>query len=408
MKPDVSQTIDHLFRHEYGRIVAGLTSRFGSAHIELIEDSVQESLLKAMKLWAFEEMPKNPTAWLFMVARNKMIDFLRRANKSESLSIEIEQSSTAEEPSTEMEIADEQLKMIFACCNPALSERESLLLSLKLIGGFSVAEISRALLIKEEAAKKSIQRAKTKFRDEIKVLYFPQGKGISIYVDRVLTVIYLIFNEGYKSSRGNELIRQDLCGEALRLALILSRNKYCSNDKVESLIALICFKISRFDARIQNEELITLEHQDRKLWINEYIQWGFYYYSQATTQREVSTCYLEASIEFQYHVAEHYFQIDWEKVLSFYSLLLKEKQSPLIQLNYLIVHSKVFGTVSTLKHLDSLHDELKNHYLYYAFKADLVITNGDSNLGILLLKKALSLTENSVERKHLEKKIKSV
>ncbi len=406
MKAPLHQTLDHLFRHEYGKIVAGLTARFGSGHIEQIEDAVQEALLKAMKVWAFNEIPQNPTAWLFRVAGNKMIDVLRRDNKLEALPSGIEAYTNIKEPVVEMEIEDEQLKMIFACCNPALNERESLLLSLKLIGGFSISEIGRALLIKEEAAKKSIQRAKSKFRMEVKGLYIPHGEEMKLYLSRVTTVVYLIFNEGYKSSVGEELIRKDFCGEALRLALILSRNKYASHPSVFSLISLISFKISRFNARLVDGKLVTLENQNRSLWIKDYAQWAFYYYNQATKNRDTSVLYIEASIEFQYHIAKRFEETDWLKILELYDHLIRRKSSPILELNRLIVFARLNPPKTVLKALDVLKTDLEEHYLYYAFKAELFQKLNDPEASLKNFETALHLTQNRVEQVYLKERIK--
>lgn len=408
METTVSQTIDHLFRHEYGRIVSGLTSKFGSEHIELVEDAVQESLLKAMKLWGFGSMPDNPTSWLYMVARNKMIDLLRRSNKSQSFTLELSETEDDPELSLESEIEDEQLKMIFACCNPAIQSRDSLLLSLKLIGGFSVAEIARALLLKEEAAKKSLQRAKAKFREEVKALYVPTGKELKLYNQRVLKVVYLIFNEGYKSSGGEELIKQDLCGEALRLALLLSRKENCKSSEVYSLISLMSFKIARFNARIVDGELVTLKNQDRSKWIPEYIEWAYYYYHQATLQKQINSYYLEASIEFKFHIAKSYDEIDWLVILDIYKHLMLENSSPLIQLNRLVALSKVEGPKLALMELAELESRLSNHHLYFALKSDLEAELNFTGKAMTSLEKAITLCKNEVEKNYMLKKLKNL
>lgn len=398
-------TIDHLFRHEYGRLVSGLTANFGVENIEFVEDAVQEALLKAMQMWGFGKIPNNPTSWLFMVARNKMIDLLRRNSKSQSIDLNHEEIHFPKELALESEIEDEQLKMIFACCNPAISTRDSLLLSLKLIGGFSVAEIARALLIKEEAAKKSLHRAKLKFREEVGHLYVPKGDELELYMDRVLKVIYLIFNEGYATSKGEELINEDLCGEALRLALLVSKRKDAKQAAIFALLSLMCFKISRFNARINQGNLVTLEFQNRQDWISEYIEWGYYYYHQATLQRQYDSYFLECSIEFEYHIAKNYESINWDEILRIYGRILQQNSSVNLQLNYLIIKSKVHPKEEVLEELVELESQLVQSRLFYAFKSELESSLGDLSQSKASLEKAILLSTNKVEKKHLQDKL---
>ena len=408
MQSQVNQTIDHLFRHEYGRIVAGLVSRFGSSKLEMVEDAVQEALLKAMQLWGFDKIPDNPTSWLFKVARNQLVDVLRRDNKSQTFDMELEEEEKEQEYFSESEIKDEQLKMIFACCNPTLNPRESLLLSLKLIGGFNVSEIAKALLLKEEAAKKSLQRARIKFRDEVGHLYVPKKKELPEYLNRVLKVVYLIFNEGYKTNKGNDLINQDLCGEALRLALILMDNEHCQTPKIYSLISLMSFKASRFNARVVNGQLITFEQQNRQLWIPEYIEWGFYYYHKATVARETSNYYLEAAIEYQYHISKSYDTIDWPAILQAYDILVSRVNSPLLKLNRLIVYSKVYDANSTLEQLNKLEPELLQNHLFYAFRSELQAQRLRVEDACKNLEMAIKLAKNNIEQEYLQQRLKNL
>ncbi|KAB2839504.1 MAG: sigma-70 family RNA polymerase sigma factor, partial [Melioribacteraceae bacterium] len=277
----IHNSIEHLFRHEYGKITAALTSKFSSYQIDLIEDSVQEALLKAMKLWSFQEMPENPSAWLYRVASNHLIDQLRRAKKSveydfpENFLIE---EITHDDSSILSGIKDEQLKMIFACCHPILNDTEQIILSLKLISGFGIKEISSALLKNEEAVKKAITRAKLKFKNEIGKIEVPNERELNQRLNSVLKVIYLIFNEGYKSTGGETLVKKDVCLEAIRLAEILTENKICDVPQLNALLSLMCFNAARFEARInENEELVTLENQNRNLWDKELINAGMYY-----------------------------------------------------------------------------------------------------------------------------------
>jgi len=404
---NVHQKIDHLFRHEYGNLVSGLTARFGSAYITLIEDSVQDALIKAMKIWSYKgDIPQKPGAWLYRVAYNRMIDQLRRESKTEFYD-SIPEKINEEAIRTYREIADDQLKMIFACCNPLVDERDSLLLSLKLIGGFSVTEIARSLLIRDEAAKKSVQRARKHFRDKVGQIHFPEGDQLKAYIDRVLKVIYLIFNEGYKASKGDNLIKEDLCGEAIRLALILYKHEFCIDSRIEALISLMSFKAARFNARLDDDNhLVTLEEQDRELWSINYIRWGFYYFGMSTKDGDISTYHIEAGIEYQYHIAKDYKSINWNEIQKLYKLLLDLKPGKMAELNYIVVLARAEGIEKALRELYKLQPELGNNYMFYAIKADLLQKHGSVPEAVIALNKAVKLTNNQIEKEHLLQKIK--
>ncbi len=399
----VNQTIDHLFRHEYGSIVAGLTARFGSSHIEWIEDAVQEALYKAMKLWAFQPIPDNPGGWLYRVAHHGLIDRLRKEKRHQDYvgdgTNEIE---NAFEMRDSKAIQDEQLRMIFACCSPAISEKNSLLLSLKLIGGFSVKEISRAMLMNEEAAKKSVQRARADFQTKVGDIKLPEGKAMPLYLERVLKVIYLIFNEGYKASDGDLLVKEDLCGEALRLALLLSQKDHCQTSELLSLISLICFKASRFGARLDSDgNLVLFENQNRSLYNKEYANWGYYYFNEATKFGELTHYFLEAAIEYQYCRPESFDDINWKKVLWVHEKLQERWPSARGKLNYLIIFDRVHGPSKSLTVLEKLKPSLNNDHLYYTFKTDLLQKLNRNEEARAALESAIRLVKNKVERDYL-------
>ena len=270
------QTIDHLFRHEYGKIVAVLTARYGAAMIDRIEDAVQDALLRAMQMWGYQQPPANPSAWLYRVANNRLIDLLRRENRLDAIDRLPESPAvppSLADPQAENAVADELLQMIFACCQPSLNPSEQIALSLKLLCGLSVKEIARALLKKEAAIKKSITRAKAKLQQMEDPLAVPRGGALQKRLEAVLQVLYLLFNEGYKSTAGDTLIKKDICEEAIRLAGILYQNPYSRTPALNALLALMCFNAARLDARVSGaNELLTLADQDRGLWDDSYIE----------------------------------------------------------------------------------------------------------------------------------------
>jgi len=407
----IHNSIEHLFRHEYGKITAALTSKFSSYQIDLIEDSVQEALLKAMKLWSFQEMPENPSAWLYRVASNHLIDQLRRAKKSveydfpENFLIE---EITHDDSSILSGIKDEQLKMIFACCHPILNDTEQIILSLKLISGFGIKEISSALLKNEEAVKKAITRAKLKFKNEIGKIEVPNERELNQRLNSVLKVIYLMFNEGYKSTGGETLVKKDVCLEAIRLAEILTENKICDVPQLNALLSLMCFNAARFEARInENEELVTLENQNRNLWDKELINAGMYYLDKSSSGMILSQYHLEAGIASLYTMPENFESTDWQTILNLYGVLIKHHYSPVAALNRLVVYEKVFGTQKALEELTKLEkdENLSNNYLYYSIKADFKKNINRRNEAKELLDKAVKLASNKIEINFLLKKI---
>lgn len=404
MDPKINNTLDHLFRHEYGRIISGLSLKFGVQHIELIEDSVQDSIIKASQVWAFNGIPEKPSPWLFKVSKNKFLDLLKRQAKSESLGFDILEADQDLDFTLDTELKDEQLKMIFACCNSAIPIKDSLLLSLKLISGFNITEISRALLLKEENTKKSLQRAKNKFRELVGELYIPSGSELKIYLHRVVKVIYLMFNEGYKVSAGKDLINRDLCGEALRLALLLIDKKECKDVSSTSLISLISYKIARFDARLKKGKLVTLKHQNRLLWNEDYLKWANYYFHQATLFKQYDKLYLEASIEFQYHISSSFNHTDWKKILDIHRIILANYYSPKAKLNFLIVLGELEKANIVLPQLEELEEFLNQNHHFFAFKSELELKLGKRQQALISIERAIELSANDVEKKYLLEK----
>ncbi|MDT0606077.1 RNA polymerase sigma factor [Croceitalea rosinachiae] len=409
---NLSNTIDHLFRNEYGKIVSILTNKFGIAYLEKIEDAVQDTFLKAMQVWAFKSVPDNPTAWLFRVANNSLIDYLRRSKKINY----VDDTSYFEESSSEKvmkladEISDSQLKMIFACCHPSLSQEYQLILSLKLIGGFSNKELAEALLKKEETVAKSFTRAKKKFKQEVQFLSFPIQMGLQSRLFVVLRVIYLLFTEGYSSTSGSHILKKDICYEALRLALLLRENEYCQHPNLEALIALMCFHASRFDARLDEKgELVTLQFQDRSKYNQELFGIGVRHLENSGTEGNLPSNYhLEAAVSYYHSSAKTFTQTDWESILHLYDLQLRQQYSPIVALNRIVPYSRVKGAKKALVELEKLEKQsnFTTHGLFYAIKAELLNEIGPREECNSILRKAIGLSENDLVKRHLEKKLR--
>lgn len=407
MLNEVSDTVDHLFRKEYGKLVSLLTSKFGTRHIDQIEDSVQDALYKAMTQWGIKDKPSNPSKWLYRVAHNAIIDTLRRANKSEEFHpYHLNNKVAEQEFDSANELNDEQLQMIFACCHPAMNETEQLLLSLKLLCGFSNKEISRALFKEPEAVKRAITRAKAKFKSEIGELVIPQGNELTERLNAVLKVIYLLFNSGYTALEGEELLKKDVCDDAIRLAGMLYNHEECNSSQTKALLALMCFNFSRFDARIDKDQnMLTLDKQDRQKWDTDLIQLGLRFINEANQGETTSQLQLEAAIAREYAIAPSFKQTNWRVILALYDFMLVHYSSVVIQLNRLVVIDQLYGTKRAYDGLQKLKSKsLSKNYLYYSIKGDF-----EKKLNIEdykhSLTQAIGLTQNQKEKDFLRKKL---
>ncbi len=399
---------DHLFRHSYGKIVASLVNKFGSDHLDKIEDAVQDALLKGMQVWSYQSMPSDPTAWLFVVAKNRMLDFFRSPKSSHHL-IASDPVIAPKEAHLDIDIVDDQLRMMFACCHPRLSQEYQIVLTLKLVAGFHNREVASALLKKEDTVAKAFTRAKAKFRQVNPTLSIPIEIGLQSRLNIVLKIVYLIFTEGYSSSTGRNLIKRDLCFEAIRLALLLTENKYCNRPNVFALIALMCFHASRFDARTDEKgHLIDLENQNRQLWDQELISIGRTYLSKATAGPEQPTSYLfEAFISFYHCDAESFEKTAWDKILQLYDLQMKYASTPMVELNRIVAFHQVYGAHKALRALEEYAQ--KPHAilgpLFYAFKGK-ILRELDRNVAAFdAYRKAIERSNNEAARAFWRKKM---
>jgi RNA polymerase sigma-70 factor (ECF subfamily) len=408
--------VDHFFRHEYGRSISYLTRIFGKENFELIEDAVQESLLKAMQVWPYHTIPQRPSAWILAVAKNKMIDVLRRKADLQDKEEKYLQFSEATgganasdfDVALDTELKDDQLKMMFACCHPSLPKEHQIILTLKILCGLSKAEIAKALLKKNAAVARTYTRAKTKLKEAHIKLEVPQGRELNQRLEVVLNVLYLLFNEGYSSTEGEALVRKELCDEAIRLTHLLLENKLCQQPPAHALLALMYLQASRLEARTSaSGELLTLKEQDRSLWNKKMINYGFYYLSLASEGDEISEYHLQASIAACHCLAKDFASTDWGLILQSYDILLRINSSPVVALNRLVAYGQVHGHQQALKELERIEKEkvLSGYYLFYAIKGELLAEAGQVEAAKVQLKKAIKLTKNAIEKEYLEKKL---
>ncbi len=388
-------------------MVSVLCRIFGFERLDMIEDAVQDALVAAMRKWPFTGVPENPTAWLTQAAKNRIIDALRRDSRSERADdgFDIPDLSARAPVYFACEIGEDQLRMIFACCHPSIPPDGQVALTLKTVGGFSVAEIASAYLSNEEAVAKMLTRAKSRVRNGRIGLDIPVAEEITARLDAVLRVLYLVFNEGYGASGGSELVRRDLCFEAIRLVEALARHPRTALPKVHAAAALFLFQASRLAARTDHlGELVLLEDQDRSTWDRELIGRGLRHMKLSAAGDELSAFHLEAEIAGIYTLAPDYASTDWPRILECYTLLRQISFSPVSELNRIIVLSRIDGPAAALAELDSLASghPLDNYNLYHITRGHLLIELGDAAEARSALGRALSLTRNSTVARFLE------
>ena len=409
----MSLQLDHLFRHESGKMIAVLTSIFGLHHLDIAEDVVQESFLKALQTWKYGKLPDNPSAWLMQVAKNRAIDILRRRQKETIADSKLENEAidVGEFFHTD-EISDSQLRMIFSCVHPILKVEDQLALVLKTISGFSVQEIAKALVTNEATIQKRLYRAKEFIRTKQIPFEIPAGHALVERLEVVHTFLYLLFNEGYNSAKADELIRRDLCAEAMRLCKTLVEHRICSSPTGYALLSLMCFHAARFESRLdQNNSIVLLQQQDRKKWNEDLINVGYAYLNHSAAGQDISVYHIESAIAAEHCMAKSFSETNWERLRQLYDLLLQLKPSPTVELNRAVVLAELgniqsaIDAVLAIKNIDML---LKDHYIYSAVLGDLYKRLSDQVKATEFLQKALGLTTSQAEKNLLLQKIKSI
>ena len=402
-KNNIPQLVDHLFRHESGKLVSILTRIFGIENLDLAEDVVQDSLVEAMTHWEYKGIPDNPSAWLFRVAKNKALTVIGREDhkrKYISSVAHLLRSDCTAEPAlnhlfSEQEIQDDQLRMIFTCCHPAISPDSQIALALKTLCGFSIPEIARAFLTTVDNINQRLKRARQSIRDAAIPFDIPRGKELDKRLDAVLGTIYLFFNEGYSASKGDDIIRYELCEEAIRLAQIVAAEKTIHpKENVEALLALMFLNASRFKARQDSEgRLLTMEEQDRGLWDGQLRDIGLYHLHEASQNNSISIYHILATISAQHSIAPNYVSTDWNSILSLYDILITLDSSPLTRLNRSVAVAKVKGPREALAELETISTipSIDQYYLFHATRAEFLIRTDEYAAASAALEQAIRL-----------------
>lgn len=355
------QLVEHFFRHESATLVAVLTRAFGVRYLDLVEDKVQEAMMTAVVAWRQRGIPDNPAGWIYRVARNRVLDELRREKihqRALAFSQQTEEGieSLVEEWLSEDQIPDSLLRMIFVCCHPALDRRSQIAITLKILCGFSLAEIARGLLISTEAAKKRVQRAKkTLAEQQIRIDLPPTGELCDRLV-AVHEVLYLMFNEGYSTSHGHEPLRDDICEEAARLCHLLCEHGAFSTPETRALLALMLSHGARLAARVDSEgAVVLLAEQDRSRWDRRMIRMADLWLERSKTDKP-SRFHLEAAISLTHCHATSVEDTDWRLIVRLYDRLLAIHHSPLYVLNRAIARGESGDATTALAELDSIRD----------------------------------------------------
>ena len=399
--------IDHLFRHQYGKMVSILTRIFGFSHLEIIEDAVQDSFISAIQAWK-KKVPDNPKAWLTKTAKNRVIDIFRKISAEENRRNKITSGSSSlkiDELFLEHEIADSQLRMIFTSCHPKISTQDQIIFALKTISGFSTKEIAAALMMKESTVKKRFQRARKTIIEKNIAFEIPLGAQLKIRLDSVMEVIYLIFNEGFHSSNKNHLLRFDLCFEAIRLCKKLLQKENLRTPKLYALLALLCFHAARFHSKTDTDQnLINLQNQDRSLWNYELCGIGNNAMDKALENNEpLSSYHFEAAIASEHLRAPSFDKTNWQNILHWYQLLDNNAPSDFTKLNIAIVYLQLKNYSHALHILDRIEvEELgARAYLYFSTLAEFYAKNKDFKLALKHIDRAIELVNNLSEKDYL-------
>lgn len=407
--------VEHLFRHEGAKMVATLTRIFGIEHLDLAEDVVQEALARALQTWPFYGVPENPAAWIMRASRNLALDTVRREKvfrkkEAEIIAIMERDGTTPEAPIFgDQEIGDDRLRMMFACCHPVVPVDDQVALALKAICGFSPGEIASAFLTSEAAIAKRLTRAKQKIRAAGVSMEIPSGPELAERLDAVLQALYLLFNEGYKASNGDKLVREDICEEAIRLATLLAAHPAGNRSKTHALLALMLLSAARTPSRLDAEgNLLTLKEQNRADWDESMIAKGMMHLAQSASGNEISEYHLAAGIAACHCTARDYAATDWRQILGLYNRLMEFDRSPVVALNRAVALAEVEGAQAGVDAVRRIQESggLESYYLLYAVLGEFELRLNRPGVASGHFQRALELAEVKSEQALLLKRVR--
>jgi RNA polymerase sigma-70 factor (ECF subfamily) len=406
---DARALAEAVFREESGRIVASLIRISGS--FDRAEEAMQEAFASALSVWPEQGVPANPGAWITTAAHRKLIDAARRERtrreKADALRYWIESVAAAPEPEEQaMPCADDRLRLIFTCCHPALNREAQVALTLRTLGGLSTPEIARAFLLPEATLAQRLVRAKRKIQEARIPYEVPSRDRLAERLAAVQAVLYLIFNEGYTASSGQRLVRDDLCGEAIRLGRLLG--ELMPDAENFGLLALMLLQHSRRAARMVDGALVTLEEQDRSLWDRAAIAEGLALVERALRLRRPGPYQLQAAVAALHAQAGTAAETDWAQIAALYEKLLEWNASPVIALNHAAAVAMSQGPAAGLQRMAFLAGPLDGYYLFHAARADLLRRLDLRADALAAYRRAAELVSNPIEREFLQRRMREL
>lgn len=392
-------------------MVAILTGLYGPHRLQMAEDVVQEALIRALKTWPFSGTPENPAAWLLRTAKNLAIDQLRREKnfheKQSKIVAEFNADKTRE-TEDESGFQDDSLRLMFVCCHPALPQEIQSALALKTLCGFSPAEIAKAFLISEAAVSKRLTRARQRIKELALPFSVPEMSELPARLDAVLRTLYLLFNEGYKASAGDRLVREDLCLEAIRLAEQLTMHPATRTPRTHALLALMLLSAARMPTRTDDSgNLLRLHEQNRAAWDKILILRGIQQLRLSGTGDAISQYHLEAGIAACHSTSPDVDATDWGRILGLYDQLIRLTDSPVVSLNRTVAIAHVHGPQAGMDAIDSIanRSSLEGYYLFHAIRGSFAADLGRLHEAVNELRLAESLTNVSAEREFIGRRI---
>lgn len=412
------QILHKIYREESGKIISVLTKLFGPKNLNMAEDVMQEAYIEAIEKWG-NDIPKNPSAWIYSVAKNKALNIINSNKYKEDYQTEVSHFLTSDWSADaaldqlfeEDQIMDDQLKMMFACCAPEISEESQTALILKTLCGFGIPEIAKAFLTSTDTINKRLVRARKTLKEAPNLFEIPDSAEINKRLVNVLNSIYLLFNEGYSASQGDKIIRYELCLESIRLTqIILDSKQVSSKSETLALMALMKLNAARFIARLSDDgHIVTMENQDRSQWDSSLISSGIYNLNQAMYENQVSKYLIMAAISANHCTAPSFDKTPWEEILILYDRLLEIENTPIVQLNRAVALSLAKSNKEAIKLLEQLKSEkaLKSYHRLYSTLGDLYQKEGDSRKATKEYEVAYKLTSIDFEKEWIEEKIKN-
>jgi RNA polymerase sigma-70 factor (ECF subfamily) len=407
---------DHLFRHEWGRMVAAVTRIFGVHNLALAEDVVQEAFCRATEVWAYRGIPENPSAWLMATAKNCALDVLRRERTARTFAPELGRlldsewtlAPVIEEAFGPNAIKDDLLRMMFSCCHPQLALEAQVGLMLHILCGFSVDEVASALVSTHAAIEKRITRSKKTLAKSRKLFDATAPAEFADRLPAVQTALYLLFNEGYHGANSEFAVRHELCREAMRLTSVLLDHPLCATPSTYALAALMCLNAARLPARIEaSGDLRSLFDQDRSTWDRQLIAEGMSFLDLSAKGSEVSEYHLEAVIASVHAIAPGMEETDWGTIVSLYDSLLMIRPSPIVALNRAIAIAQRDGPDRGIEEIRTLADadRLKSYPFYWAALGEFELRSKRSETARRHFRSAIILARSDAERRFFAQRL---